>query len=198
MKPESDKETTFDNAIDGVEAADSNGADVAESDGAAPASLEEQLAEATRRADENYDLYLRERAELDNFRKRSARDRIEASRFAIEPLARDLLPVVDNLERAVAHAIATGEAPAVIEGVEMVLGSAGEMLERHGVHRINAVGKMFDPSLHEALAQVESDEVEANHVVEQFLPGYKLHDRLLRAAQVSVSTGPATGENEKS
>ncbi len=198
MKPEGDKETTFDNAVDGVDGAGSNGADVAETDGAAPASLEEQLAEATRRADENYDLYLRERAELENFRKRSARDRIEASRFAIEPLARDLLPVVDNLERAVAHAIATGEAPAVIEGVEMVLGSAGEMLERHGVQRINAVGQVFDPSLHEALAQVESDEVEANHVVEQFLPGYKLHDRLLRAAQVSVSTGPATGEDEKS
>ena len=158
--------------------------------------LREDLAAATRTAEENYDLYLRERAELENFKKRTQRDRAEAARYASESLARDILSVVDNLSRAIDHARASGDSPTIVEGVDLVLKGATEVLERHGVTRVEAEGLPFDPSVHEAIVQVADDAVEANHVVEQFLPGYRMHDRLLRAAQVSVSTG-SDKEEEK-
>jgi len=149
--------------------------------------LERELAAKTEESAGNYDKFLRERAELENVRKRLQRDKVEALRFANDGLARDLLPVVDNLERAVEHAEAGGDGEPLIEGVRLVLRSALEVLERHGVKREDAVGQPFDPSRHEAIARVSDTETEPNRVVRQFLPGYFLHDRLLRAAQVGVS-----------
>jgi len=151
--------------------------------------LREDLAAATRMASENQELYLRERAELENFKRRSMRDRSEALRYAAEPLVRDVVALVDNLERAVDHARTSGDDSPVTAGVELVLKAAVETLQRHGVVRIEAIGEAFDPAIHEAIAQVCSD-APANHVVEQFLPGYRMHDRLLRAAQVAVSAPP--------
>ena len=95
------------------------------------------------------------------------------------------MPVVDNLERAVEHGDGNGQS--VIEGVRLVLKSLLDVLERHGVKRIDAVGERFDPTRHEAMAQVESAEHEPNQVVEQHHSGYLLHDRLLRPALVTVS-----------
>jgi molecular chaperone GrpE len=152
--------------------------------------LRTELAEKTAEAARNWDRYLRERADLENFKKRMQREKSEALRFAIEPLARDLLPVIDNLERAVDHAAAGGNGQPLLEGVRLVLRNALEVLERHGVARIEATGGPFDPSRHEAVVQVPDMRGEPNRVVEQFEPGYTLHDRLLRAAKVSVSTKP--------
>jgi molecular chaperone GrpE len=147
--------------------------------------LRQQLAAKTEEATKNYDLFLRERADLDNFKKRIMREKAEALRFASEPLIRELLPVVDNLERAVEHAGSDGQS--IIEGVRLVLKSLLEILERHGVKRIEAVGAPFDPAHHQAMAQVESPEHAPNQVVQQHHSGYLLHDRLLRPALVTVS-----------
>ncbi len=147
--------------------------------------LRGKLAQKEEEARGNYDRFLRERAELDNFKKRMQREKAEAVRFACEPLIRELLPVVDNLERAVEHGNGNGES--VLEGVQLVLRALLGILERHGVKRIDAVGEPFDPTRHEAMAQVESAEVEPNRVIEQHHTGYLLHDRLLRPALVTVS-----------
>ncbi len=152
--------------------------------------IQAKLAEKEAQAKANYDLFLRERAELENFKRRMQREKSEALRFANEPLVRDLLPVVDNLERATAHAQGSGNEQPLLEGVTLVLRSFLDVLEKHGVIRMTAKGEPFDPSKHDAVAQVESSEVAANMVVEEHASGYSLHDRLLRAAMVSVSKVP--------
>jgi molecular chaperone GrpE len=162
-------------------------------DAALPAEsdhLRQQLQAKAEEARENYDLFLRERAELENFKRRMLREKGEALRFASEPLIRDLLPVVDNLERAIEHAGGNGQS--VVEGVRLVLKSLLDILERHGVKRIDAVGERFDPTRHEAMAQIESKEHEPNRVVDQHHSGYLLHDRLLRPALVTVSGRKST------
>jgi molecular chaperone GrpE len=153
--------------------------------------LTAELAEKTAEATRNWDLYLRERAETENFKKRMQRDRSETLRYAVEPLVRDLLPVIDNLERAVDHAATGGNGQPFLEGVRLVLKSALDVLERHGIRRIDATGEPFDPARHEAVAQVADAQRESNQVVQQFEPGYSLHDRLIRAAKVSVSSPPS-------
>jgi len=148
--------------------------------------LRQQLEDAQAEAQTNHDRFLRERAELENFKKRMQREKAEALRFASEPLIRELLPVVDNLERAIEHG--AGDGKSVLEGVRLVLKSFHDVLDRHGVKPIEAIGEPFDPSRHEAMAQVESTEHEPNRVVEQLHRGYLLHDRLLRPALVTVSS----------
>ena len=156
--------------------------------------LSRELAAKTDEAAANYDRFLRERADLENVKKRMQREKAESLKFANESLVRDLLPVVDNLERAIEHVAAGGDGQSLIDGVRLVLQNATEVLERHGVKRVDAVGQAFDPTRHEAIARVPDAEHEPNHVVQQFLPGYFLHDRLLRAAQVGVSARPAKND----
>jgi molecular chaperone GrpE len=148
--------------------------------------LRQKLAEKEDEARVNHDRFLRERAEVENFKKRMLREKAEALRFASEPLIRDLIPVIDNLERALE--CGEGDGKSVIEGVRMVVKSLLEILDRHGVKRIEALGQPFDPAHHQAMAQVESAEHEPNQVVEQHHTGYLFHDRLLRPALVTVST----------
>jgi molecular chaperone GrpE len=158
--------------------------------------LRQELAAKELEAKTNYDRFLRQVAELDNVKKRSAREREEISRFANEALIKDLLPVVDNLERAVAHASGSGNGKPLVEGVEMVLKGLLDVLAKHGVTQISAVGQPFDPSKHEAMAQVESESHESNSVVEELHKGYTLRDRLLRPALVSVAKPSKTREKK--
>lgn len=151
-------------------------------------TLKRQLEAKTAEAAQNFDRLLRERAELENYKKRAQRERADTLRFANEQLVRDLLPIVDNLERALEHAENGTEAGSLAEGVRLVLKGFLDVLARHGVTRIDAAAQPFDPAVHEAMMQVPTDEIEPNHVVQQFQPGYRLHERLLRPAQVSVST----------
>lgn len=153
--------------------------------------LRTQLQEKEAEAKANYDLFLRERADLENFKRRMQREKSEALRFANEPVIRNLLPIIDNLERAVAHAQGGGNSQPLIEGVSLVLRSFLEMLEKHGVSRVSAKGQSFDPAKHEAMAQVENAEVIPNTVVDEYAPAYLLHDRLLRPALVIVAKPPA-------
>ena len=159
--------------------------------------LQRQLEAARAEACANHDRFLRERADLENFKKRMQREKADALRFACEPLIRELLPVVDNLERAAEHGTGNGES--ILEGVKLVLKSFVDVLDRYGVTRIDAVGEPFDPSRHQAMAQVESAAHEPNRVVEQHHRGYLLHDRLLRPALVTVSSrkNPGVVESEQ-
>jgi molecular chaperone GrpE len=135
------------------------------------------------------DKLLRDRAELENFKRRQARDKAEALRFANEGLLRDLLPVIDNLHRAVEHARTSRDCDAIANGVEMTIRALSDTLERHGVRIVEAQqGRPFDPAHHEAVAHVESEHP-ANTVVDEHQRGYLLHDRLLRPALVTVGKG---------
>ncbi len=145
--------------------------------------------EIERQARETYERLLRVSAELDNYKKRTAREKAEFMRYANEKLARDLLESVDNLERALAHhkESATADSDeALATGVEMTLKLLLDTLKRHGVVPIEAVGAPFDPNLHEAVGESDSDAVEPGHVAEEYQRGYLLHDRLLRPAMVVV------------
>ena len=154
------------------------------------AALETELEKAREEARQSHERWLRERADLENLKKRIARERAETMKFANESVLRDLLPIVDNLERAVAHAESGGDGQPLVEGVALVLKSLRDVLERHGVTRIEAKGTPFDPAQHEAMAHVESTEHEPNSVIEEHQPGYRLKERLLRPALVSVAKAP--------
>jgi molecular chaperone GrpE len=159
-------------------------------------TLRQEVAAKELEAKQNYDRFLRQVAELENLKRRSAREREEVSRFANEALIKDLLSVVDNLERAVAHASGGGNGKPIVEGVEMVLKGLGDVLAKHGVTQVSALGQPFDPAKHEAIAQVESDVHEPNSVVEELHKGYMLRDRLLRPALVSVAKGLETQQKK--
>jgi molecular chaperone GrpE len=152
------------------------------------AELEAALAAAREEARTAHDRWVRERADLENLRKRGARERQDAVRFGNESIVRELLPVVDNLERALKAAATSGEARALVDGVDLILKALLDALARHGVERVTAHGAPFDPTHHEAVAHVESAH-EPNLVIEEHQPGYRLHDRLLRPALVTVSKG---------
>jgi molecular chaperone GrpE len=149
-------------------------------------SLEAELGEARRQAAENYDRYVRARAELDNVQKRQQRELADRSRYAAEPLARDLLGALDDLERALDHA--AGDDP-LIDGVRLVHKNLLAALEANGIKRLESIGKPFDPTVHEAVTMVPASGQAPGTVAAEHRAGYLLHDRLLRAALVAVTEG---------
>jgi molecular chaperone GrpE len=149
-----------------------------------------ELAAAKREAAENYDRFLRTRAELENVLRRQERERIELSKYASEALARDLLTSIDDLERAIDHASTGSPDPALLAGVDLVRKNLLAALEKHGVVRVPALGEPFDPSRHEAVAMVDAEGKAPNTVVAEHRPGYMIGDRLLRPAMVVVVSKP--------
>lgn len=133
------------------------------------------------------DRVLRVAAEMENTRKRLEREKSEGICFANESLLRDLLPIVDNLERAVAHGEEEGSFQALLEGVRLTLKNFGDTLGKYGCKGFESMGKPFDPNFHEAVMQQESSEHPEKTVVQEFQKGYTLKDRLLRPAMVVVS-----------
>jgi molecular chaperone GrpE len=163
----------------------------AEADTSAKATPAAEVERLRAEVAELKDRLLRERAELENFKRRQARDKADALRFANEGLLRDLLPIIDNLHRAVEHARTSHEVDAIADGVDMTMRSLTDALERHGVKIVEALGRPFDPMHHEAIGHVESEHP-PNTVVDEHQRGYLLHDRLLRPALVTVGKPPAT------
>ena len=150
------------------------------------ASLEAKEKEAA----ENYDRYLRAMAEMDNFRKRAARDKEDAIKYGNEKLIKDILPILDSLDRALHQASEVSvrdNFEAFQQGLELINSQILGCLERHGVVKIAAKGEEFDPERHQALMQVETPEMEGNRVVDEYESGYTLNGRLLRPSKVSVS-----------
>ena len=153
------------------------------------ADLEQAQAEATKLREQ----LLRTAADFDNFRKRTRRDIEDAQRKSVEKVLLEVLPVSDNLERAVQAAQQGGDVGAVVEGVTMVLRFFEDALSRLGVERVPSVGQPFDPSIHEAVQQVESDESPGT-VVNELTPGYRMNGKLVRPALVGVARPRASAQ----
>ena len=151
------------------------------------AQLQQELDAAKEETSKNWDLYLRERADMENLRKRHQRDKEDAIRFANDRLLKEMIPVLDNLERAVEHAVQGEDAQnGLLEGVNMTITQFRKVLEDFGVKPISALGEPFDPNLHQAMGHIESEKA-PNTVVSEFQKGYLLHDRLLRPSLVMVA-----------
>jgi molecular chaperone GrpE len=155
----------------------------------ADAKLADAQAEAARMREQ----FLRTAADFDNYRKRSRRDQDDAQRRGREQMLKDLLPVFDNLERAVQHAEGAPDAKAVADGVRMVLKQFLDTLGKIGVKRIVTVGKAFDPTQHEAIQHLESAEHPAGTILAEVQAGYMIGDYLIRPALVVVSKGAPEG-----
>ena len=150
-------------------------------------ALRAQLQAAEKGRDEYLDLAKQARAEFENYQKRFQRDLANERRYAQMPLAGDLLPALDNLERAIAAATQAGDKGALAQGVAMVQGLLLDTLKRHGITRIDAEGKPFDPNLHQAVMQQPSADKPPQTVLQVLEPGYMIHERVLRPARVIVS-----------
>lgn len=137
------------------------------------------------------DLALRSQADFENYRKRSVREREEAVRYANLALVEKLVPVLDSFDLGLAAAKGNEAAASIVSGMEMVKRQFEDVLHQFGVEPVDATGLLFDPNLHEAVAQEPSSEVPEGHVVRQLRRGYRLRERLVRAALVVVSGGPA-------
>ena len=155
----------------------------------------EQLAELKKqatRASESWERLLRTTADFDNFKKRAAREKQEAIKYANESLMQKLVPVLDSLDMALTAAQSAGpdSGQSLQSGVNMVMQQLKSALAEAGLEEVNALGQPFDPNFHEALAQQETPEVPEGQVVHQHRKGYKLRDRLLRPASVVVAKQP--------
>lgn len=156
----------------------------------AEAEAADPIAALTSERDELKDKLLRTAADFENFRKRSRKDVEESLRTGRESVLREILPVIDNLERAASAAESASDVEAVAEGVRMILRSFEDTASRIGLERVKSVGEPFDPNLHDAVQQVESDEVAPGTVIAEAMAGYRLGPRLLRAAMVVVAKKP--------
>ncbi|ALA58888.1 Protein GrpE [Nitrospira moscoviensis] len=143
------------------------------------------------------DKYMRLAAEFENYKRLSQRDQREQVRYGNEQLVKELLPVVDNLERAIKAARDSTGSGALVQGVELTLKQLTGTLSKFGVQTIDSVGQPFDPAAHQAVTQIASDTVPAQHVAEEYQRGYRLHDRTIRAAMVAVSSGPSPSNGEE-
>jgi molecular chaperone GrpE len=168
--------------------ATNGGGAAGESGPSAQPTPDEQLAAVTAERDDFKDRMLRIAAEFENWKKRARKDQTDAVAQAREQVLKDVLEVADNLERATAQA--NVDAAAVLKGVNLVLRVFQQKLERYDIKPIAAQGQPFDPHQHEAVSRVESADVPAGSVAAELQKGYKIGDRLLRPALVSVSTGP--------
>jgi molecular chaperone GrpE len=163
-------------------------------DGPRTDDLKDKLAAAESEIADLKDKYLRALAEAENSRKRMRHQSEETVRFQRESLLRDLLPIIDNLERAVDAARGGGNGKPIVEGVEMVLNSMREFLRAQGVTPLSAVGQAFDPTRHEAIDTVPSDAHPPNTVVDEVHRGYQIGERILRPARVTVSLPAPEGQ----
>jgi molecular chaperone GrpE len=163
-----------------------------EPDGERDAAFAEALSDTDQLAAElaaANDRALRLQAEMQNLRNRTSREIADERRYAALPVLRELLPVIDNIDRAIEAAEKAGEAENLLEGFRLVRQQLSAILTRHDAEPIAAEGAAFDPNFHEAILQQPSVDVQAGHVMQVTQTGYKLHDRVVRPAQVIVSSG---------
>jgi molecular chaperone GrpE len=160
-------------------------------DGECAVEANSEIEELRRQASEAQDRYLRSQADLENTRKRLRREMEDERRYAELGLLADLLPVIDNMNRAINAAEKNADAASLLEGFKMVRQQLDGVLEKHHCRPITADGEPFDPAYHEAILQQPSDKHPENTVIAVGQTGYRLHDRMVRPAQVVVSSRPA-------
>ena len=152
--------------------------------------LEEALKSKEVEAAANWDRFVRERADLENYRKRVQKEKEELLKYGNESIILEILPAIDNMERALEHASEESMA-AIIEGIKLTHGMLRSALKKFGVDMVeSAPGTAFDPAFHQAMMQVASSDHEPNTIVSEFQKGYTLNERLLRPAMVSVASSP--------
>ncbi len=153
------------------------------------AQLVEKVKKIQESAGNNYDLYIRSQAEMDNMKKRFQKEKEDLARYANETLIKQLLPALDNLEKAIANSQDKKSSVALAEGVELTHKGLLDTLKKNGVEEVKAVGEPFDPNFHEAVSGQEDDNVEPGTVLHELQKGYMLNERLIRPAMVVVSKG---------
>ena len=151
------------------------------------ALLEKELAGKSEEAKENYDKFLRNMADFDNFRKRMNKEKSDIHRYGSENLIKSMLPALDNFERALSAAKVNRDFDAFIAGIEMIYANLLSTLEKEGLNPIGAEGEPFDPYLHEGVMHVESENAAEGTVLEELQRGYRLHDRVIRHSMVKVA-----------
>ena len=151
--------------------------------------LEKDLLDVKNELTEQKDKFVRLQAETDNFRKRLSREKEEFSQYANERLFKELLPIFDNFERALEDP--SSDIKSFKEGLEMILKQFSSFLEKEKVEPIEAIGKKFDPMIHEVLTSEESSENEENTIISQFIKGYTINNRVIRPSQVVISKKPS-------
>ncbi|WP_314584629.1 nucleotide exchange factor GrpE [Paenibacillus terrigena] len=155
---------------------------------AAPLSeVELEIQRLTELAEENNNRYLRAQADFDNFRRRTVKEREELAKYASLKVVEQLVPVLDNFERAIQASGDNQDFESFSKGVQMIFRQLSQVLDQEGLQQMNAVGQPFNPEYHQAIMQVESDEYEEGIVVEEVQKGYMLKDKVLRPAMVKVS-----------
>ena len=150
-------------------------------------ALKKKLEAKGKEAEENHERMLRVAADLDNYKKRAAREKEELIKYGNEDLIKAILPFIDHLEKAVGHSETTQGVQGLVEGVKLTIQQLLQALNKFGLSPVESLGKPFDPAFHEAMMVVQTDQHEPNQVVEEFRRGYLLNDRLIRPATVSVS-----------
>lgn len=162
--------------------------------------LEEELEAVKAEAIANHERFVRKAADLENARRRHQREKDDLTKYASESVLKDVVPVLDDLRRAVDHATTsgTGDLATLLEGLDMVSRKFEQTLARRGVKAVTSLGKPFDPQFHEAIQQRPDDTVPHNTVVQEFQSGYTIHDRLLRPALVVVAQGGPPAESASS
>jgi molecular chaperone GrpE len=168
------------------------------SEDVAPLTPEEKIEKAETEAKEAYDRFLRASAELENYKKRTQKEMAEFRKYANASLVKELLGVVDNLERAIESSNGSNEEGQLSEGLDLTLKELLKIFKNFHASPIEALGKPFDPSYHQAMMQQETADQPENIVLDELQKGYMIHDRLLRPAMVVVSKSPAgSGNDEK-
>jgi molecular chaperone GrpE len=156
--------------------------------------LVKKVEEIEIKAQENYELYTRTYAEMENIKKRGKKEREDLAKFANESLIKEILPAIDNLEKAISHANNDTNESGLVKGLEMTLDGLMKTLEKSGLKEVEAVGKSFDPNFHEAISQQIDDKVAQGHIIMELQKGYLLNERLVRPSMVVISKGNSKSE----
>ena len=154
--------------------------------------LLKKLTDTREEAEKNYDLYTRTYAEMENIKKRGIKEREELAKYANESIIKEILPVIDNLDKAISHAQNDENSSVLVEGLELTRDGLVKALEKAGLKEVEALGKPFDPNFHESVSQQIDDTVAPGHVIMELQKGYLLNGRLMRPSMVVISQGKAT------
>ena len=158
--------------------------------------LLKKLTDTKEEAEKNYDLYMRTYAEMENIKKRGIKEREELAKYANESVIKEILPVIDNLDKAISHARNDENSSTLVEGLELTRDGLMKALEKAGVKEVEALGKPFDPNFHESVSQQIDDTVAPGHVIMEMQKGYLLNGRLMRPSMVVISQGKATKQEK--